>query len=122
MIDVFDGQIEFILVPFRRPTVLRAAIREDSIERNVVQLEERQPAIIQQFGGCDRRLPIIQLREADLAVGIDEGLLIDPADALKCADVEGVLRTTLSRTFALEFPVRFFIRLCPLQGHHLGFG
>ena len=54
-------------------------------------LEERQHPIIQQIGRRDRYFPVIQFGKAHFAIGIDEGLLIDAADALERADVEGVL-------------------------------
>jgi len=42
-----------------------------------VILEERQHAIVQNLGCGDRRLAIVELGEGDLAVGVDEGLLVD---------------------------------------------
>jgi hypothetical protein len=39
--------------------------------------EERHDPIIEQICRCDRRLAIIQLGEANLGVGVDEGLLVD---------------------------------------------
>jgi hypothetical protein len=38
---------------------------------------ERHNAIVEEVGGGDRRLPIIELGEGDLGVGVDEGLLVD---------------------------------------------
>lgn len=55
VINVLNGEIPFVLMALRRPTVLRTAIREDAIQRNLVLLEERQPPVIQQLGSCDRR-------------------------------------------------------------------
>ena len=52
---------------------------------------ERQHLVIQQIGRGDRRLDVVQLGEADLGIGVDEGLLIDAAHPLQRADVEGVL-------------------------------
>src|ERR1043165_1281325 len=60
--------------------------------------------------------------KTDLAVGVDEGLLVDPTHALQGADIERILGTAIAGTFAHEFSVRFFIRGLLLQGHHLGFG
>lgn len=119
MINVLDREIQFILVSFGCPAVLRAAIREHSIQGDFVMLEERQHSVIQQLGGSQRRFPVIQLGKSDFAVGIDEGLLIDPPDALERSDVEGVLRTTISGAFTLKLAMRFFVGLRLLQGHHL---
>jgi hypothetical protein len=79
VIDVLHREVQFILVAFGCPAVFRAAIREHSVQRNLVLLEERQHSVIQQLRGSQRRLPVIQLGKSDFAVGIDEGLLIDPA-------------------------------------------
>jgi hypothetical protein len=38
-----------------------------------------------------RWLAIIKLSASDLGVGVDEGLMIDPANALQIADIERVL-------------------------------
>ncbi len=63
----------------------------------------------------------MQLGKPDLAAGIDEGLLIDPADALERPHVKGILRPAVPRTFAPEFAVGFFIGGRFLQRHDLGF-
>src|SRR4051812_45516693 len=62
--------------------------------------------IIQELGSCDRRLPVIQLRTPDLAVRVDERLLIDAPDALQRPHREGVLSAAIAGTLALEVPVR----------------
>ena len=36
--------------------------------------------VAKQIGGGERRLAVVELGEADLGVGVDEGLLVDPAD------------------------------------------
>src|SRR4029079_15568858 len=69
-----------------------------------------------------RRLLRIELRERDLAVGVDERLLIDAADAFQRAHVEGVLRATVSGTLAREFAAHFFLMLDALQRGNLGLG
>src|SRR6266487_7160155 len=57
--------------------------------------------VVQQVGRGDRRLAVIQLAESDLGIGVDEGLLVDPPDALEIADVERVLRATVAGMLAL---------------------
>jgi hypothetical protein len=68
-----------------------------------VLIEERDDAVIISRG--DRRLAVIELGERHLAVGIDESLLIDPADPFEGADVEGVLRAAIAGALALELPL-----------------
>ena len=50
--------------------------------------EERQRPVVEQFRRGDGRLAIVELGASDLGIGIDEGLLVDPADALQIADIE----------------------------------
>jgi hypothetical protein len=61
-----------------------------------VGVEERYDPIIDQIRRRDWRLAIIQLGEANLGVGVDEGLLVDPADALQIADVECILGAAIA--------------------------
>src|SRR4029079_3291065 len=60
--------------------------------------------------------------EGDLGVGVDEGLLIDPPDALQRADIERVLRAAIARALALELAVRFLVGLGFLERDDLRFG
>jgi hypothetical protein len=46
-----------------------------------VFFKERKDAIIEQVGGRDRCLLLVKLGERDFAIGVDEGLLIDTANA-----------------------------------------
>jgi transposase len=48
-------------------------------------LEQRQHAVIDEIGGCDRCLAIIELGTGDLAVGIDAVRLYkDPSEVERC--------------------------------------
>jgi hypothetical protein len=85
-------------------------------------LVEGRDAFVEPVGGGDRRLAIVELGEADLGVGVDEGLLVDAADALQRADVERILRAAIARAFALEFAVRLLVCLRLLQRGEPGFG
>jgi len=82
VIDVLHRQVQFVLMAFWHPAVLRAAIFEDPIQQNLVLLEERQHAVIQQLRRRYCRLAVVQLRNPALTVRVDERLLIDPAYAL----------------------------------------
>ena len=72
-------------------------------------VEERHDPIIEQICRCDRRLAIIQLGEANLGVGVDEGLLVDAANTLQIADIERILGAAIARMFALELAVRLLL-------------
>ena len=68
-------------------------------------LEQRDHAVVDEVGGRDRRLAIVELGAGNLAVGIDEGLLVDPSDPLEIADVERVLGPAIARMLAFELAV-----------------
>jgi hypothetical protein len=101
VIDVLDRQIEFVLVAFAA-AILGASIGQHAAETDLMLVIERHDPVVEQFGCGDRRLAVVELGKGDLGVGVDEGLLIDPPDALQRADIEGVLRAAIARAFALE--------------------
>lgn len=115
MVDVFQRELELVRMAIGLAAVLRAAVRQHARERDPVLFKEGQHSIIQQIGRGDRRLPRIELREADFRVGIDEGLLGDPADTFQRADVEGVLRPAVAGTLTFEFAVGVFVALHALS-------
>src|SRR6266536_729787 len=122
MIDVLDREIELVLVPFGIAAELAAAVGEHAQQLGIVLLEEWQYPVVQQVGRGDRRLAVIQLAESDLGIGVDEGLLVDPPDALEIADVERVLRATVAGMLALELTVGLLLDLRALQRHNLRLG
>ena len=83
---------------------------------------ERHDAIVNEIGGGDRRLAVVELGEGDLGIGVDERLLVDAPDPLHVADVEGVLGPAIARTFALELAMRLLFALGLLQRGQLAFG
>lgn len=74
VIDVLDRAIEFVFAPLGIAAIFASAIGEHALERNAAVLIERDHSIVQQIGGSDRLLAVIELGEADLGVGVDEGL------------------------------------------------
>jgi hypothetical protein len=46
-----------------------------------VLLVERDHPVVEEISGGQRRLSVVKLGEADLGVGVDEGLLVDASDA-----------------------------------------
>ncbi len=119
MVDVLDRQVELVFVPIVGAAELGAAVGQHALQRHVVFLEERDDAIIEQIGGGDRGLAAIELGEAELAVGIDEGLLVDASDALEGSDIERILRAAIAGAFGIELAVSFFVGLGFFQGGEL---
>ena len=78
-------------MPLRVATILAAAVGQHAQKLDIVLFEERQHPVVEQFRRGDGRLAIVELGASDLGIGIDEGLLVDPADALQIADIERIL-------------------------------
>ena len=122
VVDVLDRQVELVFVAVVGAAIFGAAVGQDALQRDAVLFVERQHPVVQKVGGGDRRLAVIELGEADLGVGVDEGLLIDAANALQRADVEGVLRAAIAGAFGLELAVRLLVGLGLLQRGELALG
>jgi hypothetical protein len=60
--------------------------RRLSEQLDLMLLEERHHAVIEQIRRRDRRFAIIELAEGHLGVGVDEGLLVDAAHTLEIAN------------------------------------
>jgi len=74
-----------------------------------VALEQRDHAVIDEIGGRDRRLSIVEFGANHLAVGVGEGLLVDPPNPLHVADIERILGAAVARMLALELAVGFLL-------------
>ena len=85
-------------------------------------LEERQDPVIEHIRCRDRRLAIVELGEANLGIGVDEGLLVDAPHAFERADVEGVLRPAIARMLALELTVGLLVVLGLFKRRYLPLG
>jgi hypothetical protein len=91
--------------------VLRPPIGQDTAQRECGGIKEGHHLVIEQLSGGQRGLAVVELGKGHFAVGLNEGLLIDPPDALERPDLERSLRPTIARTFALELPMGFFVHL-----------
>ena len=121
VIDVFDREIELVFVPVMGTAELGATVGQHPLQRHVMFLEAGNDPVIEQVGGGDRGLAIVQLGERHLAVGVEEGLLVDPADALQRAHIECVLGAAIAGAFGVELAVRFLVGLGLLQRGELTF-
>ena len=83
---------------------------------------ERHHSVIEDLGGGDRGLAIIKLGEGDLGIGVDHGLLIDPAHALQGADIKRILGAAIAGAFALELAMGFLVGLGLLERGDLRLG
>src|SRR3954463_557055 len=87
-----------------------------------VALEQRDHAVIDEVSRRERRLAIVELGANDLAVGVDEGLLVDAPDPLHVADIECVLGAAIARMLALELAMRLLLGLGLFQRNDLRLG
>ena len=81
MIDVFDREVELVFVALGAAK-LGAAIGQYSRQADGVLVIKRHHAVVEDLGGGDRCLAVVQLGEGDFGIGVDHRLLIDPADTL----------------------------------------
>ena len=109
-------------MPLGVAAVFAAAVGQHPAERDAVLLVEGDDPVIEQIGGGDRRLDVVELGEPDLGVGVDEGLLVDATHPLQRADIEGVLGTAVAGTGAVELAMGFLVGLRLLQSGELALG
>ena len=115
VVDVLDREIELVFMALGAAK-LGATIGQHARQPDGVLVVKRHHAIVEDLGRGDRGLAVVQLGKGDLGIGVDKGLLIDPADTLQGADIEGVLGTAITGTFALKLAVRFLVGLGLLEG------
>ena len=70
VVDVLDGQVELVLVALGTAAIFGTAIRQHPAEPDLVLIAERHHAIVQQVGGGDRRLAVIELGKGDFCVSV----------------------------------------------------
>ena len=122
MFDVVDSQVELIVMSFRFSTILCPSVSQDTDQAHALFCKEGQHSIVEQIRTRNRRLGRIELGRSPLGVGIDEGLLIDAANALDGADIEGVLGTQIAWMSRFNLAMGYIIVLLLLQGTDLCFG
>ena len=122
VVNVLERQIELVFVMLRIAAIFRAAIGQHAAELHLMGVVERHDAIVDEIGGGNRRLAVVELGEGDLGIGVDERLLVDASNPLHVADVERVLGPAIARTFALELAMGLFLALGLLQRGQLALG
>lgn len=91
VLDVAHLEIELEIMGIRLSTVFSAAVGKNSKQGRLKLIEEGDDLFVEQIGGCDGRFSRVELADGDLRIGIDQGLLVNSANALEAAEVEGVL-------------------------------
>jgi hypothetical protein len=75
MVNVLDRQIELVFMAVVGPAIFGPAVGEQALQGNLVLLVERDHPVVEQVCGGERGLAVVELGEANLGVGVDEGLL-----------------------------------------------
>ena len=83
--------------------------------------EERNDAVLQQIRSNKVIFPVLELGHCHRGVGIDEGLLVDLADTLQIAHIEGILGAQVTRMLGFDLSVSFLLVLCLFQRFELVF-
>ena len=83
MIDIFDRQVQFVLLAFGRATIFCAAVGQHPLQRYPVLVEKRDYPIVKQVRRHQWSLAIVQLGEGQFRIGIERCLLIYATHALK---------------------------------------
>lgn len=122
MINVLNGQIELILVMLNRATVFCTTIGQNAQQRHILLLEEGDDPVVEQLGRHQGILPVVQFDKGHFAVGIDTGLLVNPANTLDGAHIVGVLAAQIARMFSFNLTGRLALFFGFFQGLDLGFG
>jgi hypothetical protein len=76
VVDVLDRKIELVFMAVVGPAIFRPPVGQHPLQGNAVLLVEGNDPVVEEVGGGKRGLAVVQLGEADLGVGLDEGLLI----------------------------------------------
>src|ERR1700722_1922734 len=85
-------------------------------------IKERKHPIVEGIGGGNGMLRLIELGKGNAAIGVDKGLLINPADAFDISDIVSVLRSQVSGMLGLDLSKGFPALFLAFHSDQLGFG
>ena len=103
MLNVIECQIQLKVMAVGPATIFCAAVGQDTQHRHPLLGKARQHPIIEQIGRGDRRFSRVELGGSPLRIGVDEGLLVNPADAFDRAYLERVLAAEITRVGGFDF-------------------
>ena len=92
MVDVLQHEVDFVLVALGGYRNFSASVGQHPADGDPYSSKNGSTGSFSISAAGIGGFCIIQLGEADLGMGVDYGLLIDPADVFQCAQVGGVLR------------------------------
>ena len=119
MVDVLDGQIQFVFMCFPVSAVFGSPVREHPHQFQVMLLEERNHPVIEHVRRHERVLPVVKFGESDFGIGVDDRLLVNVPHTFDIPYIIGVLRHKEAWIISLYFPVCLFLRLGFFQRGHL---
>ena len=86
VVNIFDSQIELILVMLDRAVLFGSAIRQHSQQTDRMFFIPRQDTVVEQVYSGNG---MFQFCKADLGVSVNEGLLVNTPDSLDGAHING---------------------------------
>lgn len=112
--DLVQGQVQLVVMVLRLATVFGAPVSQDSDDAHSVFFHEWKDTVVEQVCSGDRRLGRIELGGSPLGIGVDKGLLVDPANALDRSHIEGVLAPEIAGVRGLDFTAGHIVVLLTL--------
>ena len=80
-----------------------APIRQNPRQRHVLLFEPGNHPVIEQIGGNQRILAVVEFDEGDIAVSVDDDLLVDASGAFDLPNIVGILRAEIAWMFGPDF-------------------
>jgi len=102
MLNIIELQEDLIGMNRRPPAVFPAIVSQYAFYLQIMSFVKGQDSIIEDIHSSLRKLRSVQLAKGKGAVGIHDGLKIDPSDALQGADQEGILAEEIAWVRALH--------------------
>src|ERR1700759_1603732 len=104
---------------FRLTLILCTPVGQYPKEWHLVFFKERQNPVIEDVRRRNSMLSFIELGEGHPGIGIDEGLLVDPAHTFDIANIVGVLRSQVSGMFRFYFSKGLPFLFLAFHGYNL---
>ena len=107
---------------FTLATKLSTAVREDTQQRNILLVKERNHPVVEQFGRHQVIPAIIELCKGNLRIRVDKRLLIDSTDTFESAHIERILGSQVTRMFGFYLTLGLLLLFGSFQSGKLFFG
>lgn len=121
VVNPFEVQVQRKLVMLAVAAVLAAPVGQYPEQWNTVFFVPRQHPVIEHVSGSDGVFTVVELDHDCLAIAVNEGLLVNAANAFDVAHVIGVLTSQVARVLGFDFSVSLLFLSGFFQGTQLVF-